>query len=57
MEQVGVLRKQVGGMEPELIQTGGGTPQIQFRTPIGRATQDRKMPLRSDPERGITSRD
>ena len=57
MEQVGVLRKQVGGMEPELIQTGGGTPQIQFRTPIGRATQDRKMPLRADPKRGITSRD
>jgi len=54
---VGVLRKQVGGMEPELIQTGGGTPQIQFRTPIGRATQDRKMPLRADPKRGITSRD
>ena len=57
MKQVGVLRKQVGGMEPELIQTGGGTPQIQFRTPIGRATQDRKMPLRADPKRGITSRD
>ena len=54
---VGVLRKQVGGMEPELIQTGGGTPQIQFRTSFPRGTRDKKMPLRADPKRGITSRE
>ena len=57
MKQIGVLRKQVGGMEPELIQTGGGTPQIQFRTSFPRGTRDKKMPLRADPKRGITSRD
>ena len=45
MEQVGVLRKQIEGAE--LVQTGGGSPQLQVRMPIGRGSSKKpQMPLR-----------
>lgn len=43
---VGVLRKQVGGMEAELIQSGANpAPQVQFRTTLG-GKKGSDIPLR-----------
>ena len=45
---VGVLRKQVGGMEAELIQSGANpAPQVQFRTTLG-GKKGSDIPLRGD---------
>ena len=52
---VGVLRKQIEGAE--IVQTSGGTPTLQLRTPVFQGGEgNKKMPLRADPKRGITSR-
>ena len=52
---VGVLRKQIEGAE--IVQTSGGTPTLQLRTPVFQGGQgNKRMPLRADPKRGITSR-
>lgn len=45
MKQVGVLRKQIEGAE--LVQTGGGSPQLQLRMPLGGGSSKKpQMPLR-----------
>ena len=45
MEQVGVLRKQIEGAE--LVQTGGGSPQLQLRMPLGGGSSKKpQIPLR-----------